>query len=236
MVKFRTWAAPLCLLMTVMLLAGCGKPMSASVSPQETVPIVQAAVDRYVLSHVTPPVKKRAGEAGYYEQYPIDFRLLRQTLQLSEVPANAYENGGPYYYVLLYEGGGWHVKLIEMSVWQTVTDIQAKATDYYARTGVLPAGEPVASGVYKLDAAALGLESDRVRSVYSPQQLPLVISEDGTVGIDYAFEIMRMIQSLGDGFEPPKDLRDVLTANSYLVPVHSFPYIWENGEPVLRLP
>jgi len=236
MVKRKSWVVLFDLLMAVLLLASCGKPQTATVSPQETVPVVQAAVDRYVLSHVTPPVKKRTGEVGYYEQYPIDFRLLKQTLQLSEVPANAYENGGPFYYVLLYEGGEWHVKLIEMSVWQTVTDIQAKAADYHAKTGKLPAGEAVVSGVYKLDAASLGLGSDQVRSVYSPQQLPLLISEDGTVVIDYAFEIMRILQSLGDDFEPPLDLRDVLLANSYMVPVHSLPYAWENGEPVIHLP
>jgi len=236
MVKRKSWVVLLGLLMAALLLTSCGKPHSATVPPQETVPLVQAAVDRYVLSNVTPPVKKRTGEVGYYEQYPIDFMLLKQTMQLSDVPPNAYENGGPFYYVLLYEGGQWHVKLIEMSIWQTVTDIQAKANDYYTRTGVLPAGDPVANGVYKLDAAALGLSSDQVRSVYSPQQLPLVISEDGTVAIDYAFEIMRVIQSLGDNFEPTDDLRDVLIANSYMAPVHSLPYVWENDEPVIQLP
>jgi hypothetical protein len=236
MVNAKPWFVIFSLLIVSLLLTSCGKPQRATVSPQETVPVVQQAVDRYVLNYVTPPVKKRNGEAGLYEQYPIDFKLLRQTLQLSDVPANAYENGGPFYYVLLFQGGEWHVKLIEMSVWQTVTDIQSKAAAYYSQTGSLPVREPVASGVYKLDAAALGLDTDQVRSVYSPQQLPLLISEDGTVVIDYAFEIMRIMQSLGDGYEPPADLRDVLTMNSFMVPIHSLPYVWENETPVIKLP
>lgn len=217
-------------------LAGCGSSPRNQVPPQETVPAVQAAVDRYILTHKSPPIKPRTGVSGEYERYAVDFHALRQTLQLSEVPANAYESGGPYYYVLLQEPDGWQVKLIDMLVWQTVTDIQAKADTYRTQTGRVPAAAEHADGLYILDAEALGLDTHLVRSVYSPQMLPLVITEDGTVVIDYAFEIMKRIQLLGDEFQPAEnlcDLRDLLISESFMVPVHSLPYIWLDGEPVI---
>lgn len=216
----------------ISLLAGCGKGVRNFPSPHETVPLVQQAVDRYVISYHNPPVKQRTGGAGEYERFPIDFTLLTQTLQLPNIPANAYENGGPYYYVLLPASGGWQVKLIDMSLWQTVTDIQAKATRYFERTGKLPAVSVYSDGVYHLDGKALGAES-QVRSVYSPQMLPLLITDEGTVVIDYAFEIMGKIQSLGDQFQPVPDLRQLLIQHSFMLPIHSLPYRWQNEEPVI---
>jgi len=221
----------------ILLLAGCGSRSGDAAPPQETVPIVQQAVDRYVLTHHTPPVKQRTGEAGEYERYPIDFRQLVQTLQLAQVPSNAYENGGAYYYVLQPSSEGWQVKLIDMVLWQNVTDIQAKASTYIAQTGRLPAADSLREGIYKIDAKALGLDSDQVRSVYSPQMLPLLITDSGTVVIDYAFEIMKRVQMLAETFQPTiKDLREILMDGSFMLPVHSLPYRWENDEPVITLP
>lgn len=221
-------------IMAMLLIAGCGNAGRNPVPPQESVKVVQEAVDRYVLTHQTPPVKPTDAGAGSYEQYPVNFRTLIKTLQLSEVPPNAYENGGPYYYVLLQDDDKWHVKLIDMIIWQTVSDIQAKTDQYIERNGRLPAGEEIASGIYRLDAKALGLNDDNVRSVYSPQMLPLIVTSDGQVVIDYAFEIMRMIQSLGDQFEPTDDLRDVLVTQSFMLPIHSLPYEWAEDQPVIR--
>lgn len=217
----------------LMVLAGCGSVPREMASPNETVPLVQQAVDRYVLSYKSPPVKVRQNETDEYARYPVDFRLLMQTLQLSAIPNNAYDNGGPYYYVLLPTHEGWKVKLIEMVIWQAVSDIQDKADAYRKQTGRIPAGEKYADGLYRLDAKALGLTEDRVRSVYSPQMLPLLISEEGSVVIDYAFEIMRKVQSMAYDFPVLPDMRDLLIRDSHLLPVHSLPYKWANDEPVI---
>ena len=218
----------------VMLITGCGTVGRNIAPPQDTVPIVQEAVDRYVLTHQEPPVKKPSINAGRYERYPIHFRALINTMQLSEAPSNAYENGGPYYYVLIQDDAEkWHVKLIDMIVWQQVNDIQLQANQYLERNGRLPASEKVSEGIFRLDAKALGLEEGNVRSVYSPQMLPLLITSEGEIVIDYSFEIMRAIQSLGESFQPRSDLRDVLIEQSFMLPVHSLPYEWVDDQPLI---
>jgi len=48
----------------LMVLAGCGSVPREMASPNETVPLVQQAVDRYVLSYKSPPVKVRQNETN----------------------------------------------------------------------------------------------------------------------------------------------------------------------------
>ncbi len=237
MLRIRPGFILIVILLAAIALTGCGGSHLRNIAPpEETVPAVQTAVNAYRHYNHQLPVKQRRDEASGYERYPVDFRELIHARQLVQVPSNAYENGGPFYYVLVPSGEDWLVRLIEMNLWQEVTDIQAKADAYRKRTGRLPADEPVQEGIYRLDGEALGLKSNRVPGVYSPQTLPLIITEEGRVYVDYAPEIMVRIQALGDAFEPAPDLREILIQESYVLPVHSLPYVWQDDQPVIHMP
>lgn len=202
----------------------------------EYVQLVQGAVDRYKEQTGVLPIKTRDQTTPIYEKYPIDFKKLQDAGVLSTVPGNAFERGGTAMYVLVDVENDPAVKMIDLVLFQKMTGIQQDVEAFMRKTGRLPAGPEVSPGIYRLDAEALGKKDLTVRSPYSRTPLSLLIDENGKVAVDYALEIMQALQRTGLT-EPDADLdlREVLTEAAVFAPVYSFPYRWQNGEPVPQM-
>ena len=121
------------------------------------------------------PIKTRDLETDQYIKYPIDFKKIVPTY-LGEVPANSYETGGIYQYVLMDVEENPTVKLVDLRLADTIRDINYRK----GINGFGPVSETIAEGVYKLDYEKMGYNSDlSVQSPYSDIQLPLVATGDG---------------------------------------------------------
>jgi hypothetical protein len=106
----------------------------------------------------------------------------------------------------------------------------------------LPAGEELYPGFLEVDmkmAAQAGSPSISLNSVYSGQELPFMMDAQGTVYVDYAFDIMQALEKT-DGSSDAKDtqddgdLRNYLLAQSYFVPVKSVSYTLKDNTPVAQ--
>jgi hypothetical protein len=235
--KMWTRLAPLVAFM--LLLTGCMYPNELrkenQVAGTEFILLVQNAVDQYKAKTGVLPIKNSEVTTPIYEKYPIDFKKLKDRY-LSTVPANAFENGGSAVYVLVDAETKPTVKLMDIKSFQMTVEVQ-QLVDEYKRShgGQLPKGETLAPGFYSVNFTQMEKKQREVASVYTRQlQLSFMMNEAGQVAIDYAPELMRYIdkKQLQGQLKEGQDLRALLVQDSYFIPARSFPYHWQNGQPV----
>ncbi|MCZ8520545.1 MULTISPECIES: hypothetical protein [Paenibacillus] len=226
------------LLLLCVLLSGCLYPKEMRKQNQaasgEYLPVVQNAIDEYKAKTGVLPIKNSTETTPHYEKYPIDFKKL-EGRYLSEVPSNAFEKGGTATYVLVDVETKPTVKMMDIPSFQHVLELQRDVDSYKIQNGALPFGEASAPGFYQIDYGKLNRAQLEVPSVYTRSMLlPLLLTEGGEVVIDYAPEIMRLIDKKGlqSQLDSRQDLRELLVQESYFVPARSAPYRWQDGSPV----
>lgn len=229
------------MLTLVLLLSGCAYPKELrkenQINPAEFITVVQQAVDLYREKHSVLPIKNSDMSTPLYEKYVIDFAKLKKSNYLSTVPANAFESGGIFMYVLVDAETKPTVKLMDLSAYQSVDDVQKKINDYkVSHNGSLPPGIAINEAFEYVDFDKLGMKAPEIKSVYNRQNLItyLVNKQTGEVSIDYAMDIHKMIQdnSLASSLKADQDLREILVAKSFFVPIRSLPYHWQNNQPL----
>jgi hypothetical protein len=222
-------------------LSGCAYPNELrkenQANPSEFITVVQQAIDQYRTKTSVLPIKNSDMTTPLYEKYVIDFGKLQRVNLLSTIPANAFEKGGIFMYVLVNVETKPEVKLMDLTAYQSVVELQKQVEDYKSKhAGALPIGIQITPGFYYLDMQKLGSKAPTVKSTYNRQSLiNYVIQEStGTVAIDYAPDIMKVITSkqLESKLESVPDLRELLVANSYFVPARSFAYRWSDKQPL----
>lgn len=205
-------------------------------SIRESILLVQNAVETYKQRSGVLPIKNSDTHTPIYEKYVIDMRKLKDGHYISQLPSVSYENGGSAMFVLVNPDEKPEVRVMDLVAYQQTGDIQKKVDEYKAsHQGQLPSGTQISPHFYQLDFGKLGQKQVQVESRYSRQFLSFVLHESGTVTIDYASDIMKMIteKSLAGGLSTASDLRAILVRESPFVPAKSYPYYWKDGQPVL---
>lgn len=229
------------LLCMVLLLSGCAYPQEMrkenQINPAEFITVVQQAIDLYHEKNGVLPIKNSEMTTPLYEKYVIDFPKLKKTNLLSTVPANAFESGGIFIYVLVDVETKPVVKLMDLSAYQSTQDVQKMVDDYKVKhEGKLPPGIAINEAFDYVDFEKLGKKSPDIKSVFNRKNVIsyLLNKQTGEVAIDYAMDIALMIQnnSLGSSIKPDEDLREILVKKSYFVPIRSYAYLWQNNQPM----
>lgn len=225
----------------VLLLSGCAYPKELrkenQINPAEFITVVQQAIDLYREKNGVLPIKNSEMTTPLYEKYVIDFAKLKRTNLLSTVPANAFESGGIFIYVLVDVETKPVVKLMDLSAYQSTQDVQKKIDDYKVKhEGNLPPGIAINEAFDYVDFDKLGMKSPDIKSVYNRKnEISFLLNKHtGEVAIDYAMDITQMIQSnsLAGSIKPEQDLREILVNKSYFVPIQSYAYLWQNNQPM----
>jgi hypothetical protein len=235
----RQWKPVLALAIAMLCLTGCLYPKEMlkenQVALQENILLVQNAIDQYRNKTGVLPIKNSDDTTPIYEKYKIDFKKLKERGFLSNIPSNAFENGGSNIYVLVDPETKATVKLMDLNAFRKTAELQQLVDDYMSRNNSqLPKGAAIAPHFYEIDYAKLHVEPMQVQSVYTRQfQLPFMLHESGRVAVDYSFEIMKLIdkKALQQKLDPKQDLRQLLVNESYYVPICSYPYYWSNNRP-----
>jgi hypothetical protein len=236
----NTWKYMCLLLCAILLTSGCAYPdelrKQNQGNPREYILLVQQAVDLYREKNGYPPIKNSDMNTPKYEKYRIDFGKLQKVNYLSTIPANAYESGGTYIYVLVNVETEPEVKMMDLQALQTVNDLQDQVDSYFQANKQYPNGISISDEFSYLDFKALGIPVPTVTSVYNPQQFLMYIIEKSTgmVAIDYAPDLSQFIekQALASSLAADEDLRERLVSSSVFIPVSSYTYRWLNNQPV----
>jgi hypothetical protein len=218
-------------------LSGCMYPrerMAESQAPSmDVVAGVQAVVDLYQEKKGLLPIKNATQEAPVYEKFVIDFAKLQRENFMSDLPAASFEKGGSYYFLIQNEEKDPTVKLMPLTIFQAVNDVQGWVDEYSRSSGgKLPAAGEAYPGYSRIDFKKLGQREPAVRSLYSGGALPFMMNDKGRVYADYGSDLMRAVQKRGlDKVGADTDLRQLLAEDTDFVPVKAPPYKLVEGEP-----
>jgi cobalamin biosynthesis Mg chelatase CobN len=224
------------LIMTLLPLTGCLYPddqtTSSQSSARESVLTVQDAVDRYKEQTGLLPIQNAKETVPLYEKYRVDFGKLKRMDFIAQIPTASYENGGSYQFLIIDEETKPLVKLLDLTVFQAVADVQKRVDEYRSNhSNQNPAGNEMYPGFAIVDFNKLGNKAPDIISVYSRQSLNLLVNAQGQVLVDYGIDIVTAIKKSGIQPHEEEDLRRVLIEASYFVPVRSPVYHLVDGEP-----
>jgi len=224
----------------IMVLSGCMYPqdeLSKNKIPNEDQLLtVQNAVEEFVKdSGGLLPIKTKEADVDIYEKYSIDFSKLTEGGFLSEIPGNAYENGGIYSYTIINAEDNPEVKLIDLQLSEKIRDINVKLDIYRSKNLYPPYGEEVEKGLFTINFEKLKYKEDQyVISPYTQNKLPFIMNTDGQVFIDYRNDFMTIMEENDVDFKDNEDIRYIYHEVSPFVPVYSLPYKVENNEPIFK--
>lgn len=223
----------------LLIVSGCLYPQSELAKHQEPqeeqLQRVQDAVLQYKeQTNGLMPIHTTENDVPRYEKYIIDFTALRDAQLLNEIPGTAFENGGYYQYVIITPEEDPRVKLIDLRITEKLREVNVKLDIYRQKHLYPPYGEQIAPDIYQLNYEKLGLkEEPMVVSPYSNEQLPILITTEGQLIVDYRLDLQLAIEEYGVD-ESSEDIRYILEDNYPFVPAYSVPYIVEDGEPIFN--
>ena len=229
--NMKKWITSVLLVLSAIVLTACGGAVSeqdkiAQVSADvDSMIAVQRAVDEYLAETGVLPIKDSELDTDIYIKYQIDFSKLAPKF-LAKSPANSFEQGGIFQYVLWDVENDPTVKLIDLRIPEKIRELNIRqlSKDYPAF------GAEVGKFVYKIDHETLGFDSElSVQSSYSTNLLPLVVTGEGEVFVDYTLDLQQALQMSEGSIAPGEDARNLLiTEDSFFLPAYSLPYIVNN--------
>lgn len=227
----------LMLVLTVFVLSGCLYPEENKVENQvpdvDQLTSVQRAVDDFRKdTGGLVPIKNREEDTDIFIKYLVDFEKIVPKY-ISKAPANSYEKGGLFQYIIWDPENTAEVKLVDLRGPEKIRDINMRkiGTQYVA------IDKAIAQNVYSINYERMGFDEPlTVPSPYSDTQLPIVMTGDGELYIDYSIELNRVLQEKKPDVKSGEDIRHILYDNSPIVPAYSLPYtVDENNEPVFMV-
>lgn len=235
----RTYVKLLSVLMFVMLfLSGCLYPsdrLAKNEAPNDAqLQTVQTSIEQYQeQADGLLPIKTKDAETPIFEKYVVDFEKLQEKQILSEIPGNAFENGGSYQYVIIHAETDPQTKLIDLESVDTLRQVYMKIDSYRSKNLYPPFGDKISEDLYTINYEKLKMNSHpTVVSPYTKENLPVIMNTDGEVFIDYRIDLARALEEFDHSYEKGDDIRFLLAENYPFVPAFSVPYtINEDGEP-----
>ncbi|MGY0691782.1 hypothetical protein ACW2QC_03185 [Virgibacillus sp. FSP13] len=226
------------MLLLTMLLSGCLYPNDEleknQIPNEDQLELVQKSVDDYrEKTNGLVPIKTKEEDTPIFQKYLVDFTALKAKHLITEIPGNAYENGGVYQYTLITPEDNPRVKLIDLRMTEKIREVRVKLEIYRNEHLYPPYGEEIVNGIYKLNYKKLGFDSEPyVVSPYSQKNLPIIMDTDGQIFVDYRMDLYEALQKNDHDYKEGEDIRYLLAENSPFVPAYSLPYTVRDGEPV----
>jgi len=227
-------SAFLLVIVTAVLLVGCAYPEDEKraklVPDADQLAAVQRAVDEYrEATGGLVPIKNSELDTDLYIKYLIDFERLMPKY-LAQIPGNAYEKGGIFQYIIWDPENEAKVKLVDLNAAERIREIniQKLATQY------LPIKGATSDNVYQINFEELGYKTDiTVKSPYSGAELPIFMTGDGEMHVDYSIDLGQLLKEDKPNVKPGDDIRQLLVDKYPVVPAYSIPYtVDEKGEPI----
>ena len=220
-------------IISAIVLSGCMYPNDMKVENQipgqDQIDAVQRAMNEYKEDTGVLPIKNRDMDTDLFIKYLIDFGKLVPKY-LSSAPSNAYEKGGIFQYVIWDAEVNPTVKLVDLRVPDKIRDVNARmATKQYPQYD-----KQISDYVYTINYKNIGYEEPlTVSSPYTNNLLPLILTNEGKVYVDYSIDLNLFIQEQNLTLTEGEDIRTYLAEYYPVVPAYSLPYtVNEHNEPV----
>ncbi|MEK5007169.1 hypothetical protein MHI11_08365 [Bacillus sp. FSL K6-3312] len=224
-------------LLALILLTGCLYPENRKtenrVPYEEQLQSVQTAIEEFQkATNGLLPIETKEADTPVYQKYVIDFKRLSPRY-LHDVPSTSFEGGGEYMYVLTDVEKKPTVKLLDVKMTQTISELRLRIKIYQDEHTYPPYGKVVSNNLYTLNEKKLGLKSPpTVMSPVTGNSLPLLISPNGEIYVDYRSDFAHILKNTKRKLKPGENIQDVYWQETPFVPAFSVPYtINKKGEP-----
>lgn len=191
---------------------------------------VQRAVDAYQQDTGVLPIKNSEVDTDIFVKYQIDFFKLTNGGYIAKSPDNSFEQGGIFQYVIWDAEEDPTVKLIDLRMTERLREVNLR----FMSTEYPQFKERIADYVYTINYDNIGYDTDiAVESPYSSNLLPLIISTEGVVYVDYSIELQQFIKENGLTPTPGEDIRYLVADESPILPAYSLPYTVDEHNDVI---
>ncbi|MGM9945855.1 MAG: lipoprotein [Lysinibacillus sp.] len=191
---------------------------------------IQRAIDAYQQDTGVLPIKNSEANTDIFVKYQIDFSKLTNGGYIAKSPDNSFEQGGIFQYVIWDAEENPAVKLIDLRMTERLREVNLR----FMSTQYPQFKERIADYVYTINYDNIGYETDvAVESPYSSNLLPLVISTEGVVYVDYSIELQQFIKEKGLTPTPGEDIRYLIADESPILPAYSLPYTVDENNDVI---
>jgi hypothetical protein len=217
------------LLLLPIFLTGCLYPDKKIAENQipykQQIQSVQSAIDQFRKDEGgILPIKTKPADTPYYQKHLVEFKRIVPKY-MADPPANSYETGGVFQYVIIDEETNPTAKIFDVRIAQQIQDLNLRLTAYRQKNGYPPFKERLSDDVFTLDYEKMGLsEEPTVLSPYSQKQLSIVMDSKAELYVDYTPDLYDALQKKGTKYKPGQDIRSALTDDSDFVPAYSLPY------------
>lgn len=221
-------------LLVAIFLVGCGSPtnfdQSSSRPDDDMLAGVQRAVDEFQKDTGVLPIKTRDQDTDLFIKYLIDFDKLVPKY-IGSPPVNAYEKGGIFQYMIWNPEENPTVKLVDLRVPERIREVNIR----FSASTYPQFKEKIIEHVYTINFGNIGFKEDKtVPSPYSNNELPLIVTSEGDVYVDYSIDLYQYMQENNITASPGQDIRELLVNSYSVVPAYSLPYtVNEKNEPVI---
>lgn len=220
---------------TLLFLTGCMYPQAdkkeLETADELNLTLVQNAVDAFRKdTGGLLPIKTRDQNTDQYIKYPIDFEKLVNEQFLDKMPANSFEKGGIFQYVIWKaESENPVVKVVDLQQAEAVREVSILK----GVNGFVPIADNIHGNVYQIAYEEMGLAAaPSVSSPYSSTNLPLVIKGTGEICVDYSIELQRIIDEDQPKVKKGEDIRYLLEDKYPILPAYSTAYVLNDNNEV----
>nr|WP_251139313.1 hypothetical protein [Exiguobacterium sp. s146] len=192
---------------------------------------VQTAVDSFKETTGVLPIKTRPAETPLMERYPIEFARLVPGY-LADPPANSFEGGGLFLYVLVDAETEPTVKLIDLRVSESLQQLQTNINAFRAKEGKFPFDGSLGKNQFTVDYDLIFVsEEPSIPSPYTENELPIYVDGTGQLFVDYRADLEDALENTDVEPKVGEDIRYLLYNDSPFAPAYSQGYtINEQGE------
>lgn len=221
-------------LLVTTVLSGCMFPDTNRVDNvpyDDQLKSVQTAVDSFKETTGVLPIKTKPAETPLMERYPIEFARLVPGY-LADPPANSFEGGGLFLYVLVDAETKPTVKLIDLRVTERLQELQTNINAFRAKEGKFPFDGSLGKNQFTIDYDLIFVaEAPTVPSPYTENELPIYVDGSGQLFVDYRQDLTEALENTDVEPKVGEDIRYLLYNDAPFAPAYSQAYtINEQGE------
>lgn len=229
----KNWLFFILLTMTALALAGCAYPEDMKAQNQvpdvDQLAAVQRAIGEFQADTGVLPIKESDIHTDIFIKYKIDFEKLIPKY-IASAPANSFEKGGLFQYVIWNAEENPTVKLVDLRVPERMREVNIR----FMATAYPQYKDKLVEHVYTINFENIGYKEEiTVQSPYSTNLLPIIVTSEGDLYVDYAMDLYQYMKDNEITAQPGEDIRAILADAYPVVPAYSLPYtVDENNEPV----
>lgn len=220
-------------LSTALFLSACMYPEERKAENQvpdvDQIAAVQRAITEFQADTGVLPIKTRDMETDIFIKYLVDFDKLVPKYMASP-PANSFEKGGIFQYIIWDPEEKPTIKLVDLRVPEKLREVKIR----FMGTKYPQYKDQITPYVYTINFQKIGYKNTvSVASPYSTNQLPVIVSTQGELYVDYSIDLQQFMQAQNIKPEPGEDIRMLLAEHYPVVPAYSLPYtVNEQNEPI----